>query len=107
LFELDAATNDRLLYLADVSAAVHDLRRGRMFQSCLDAASYEASQALAERLLDSGSLGVVYPSVRHRGGTYVALFRPALVGNVRRDRAWRFIWDGSPRPAITAESSSG
>ena len=35
-------------------------------------------------LLDKGSAGVVYPSVRHSGGTCIACFRPALVNNVRK-----------------------
>ena len=74
---------------SDVSAAFHDLRRRRRFHGCLDPASYVASQALAERLLDAGSLGVVYPSVRHAGGTCVACFRPALVTNVRKDATHR------------------
>lgn len=66
--------------------------------------SYIDSQALAERLLETGSLGVVYPSVRHSGGTSVACFRPAIVANVRRDRTWRFTWHGTPEPVVTPES---
>jgi hypothetical protein len=88
-------------YLADFSASFHDLRRSRGFRNCLDPDSYIASQALAEQLMDAGSLGVVYPSVRHKGGTCVACFRPALVSNVRRGRTYRFTWDGSPEPVIT------
>ncbi|MCK6555462.1 RES family NAD+ phosphorylase [Candidatus Binatia bacterium] len=90
-------------YLADFSASVHDLRRGRAWRGCLDPTSYVASQALATRLLDAASLGVVYPSVRHRGGTCVACFRPALVTNVRRARTYRFTWRGAPSPKITIE----
>ena len=56
-------------YLADFSASFHDLRDGAGFRGCLAPGSYVRSQALAERLLDEGSLGVVYPSVRHAGGT--------------------------------------
>jgi len=89
-------------YLADFSAGLHDLRRARGFKPCLDPASYVHSQALAEDLLDAGSLGVVYPSVRHAGGTCVACFRPPLVVNVRRDRTYRFTWTGGPVPAIAA-----
>jgi hypothetical protein len=80
-------------YLADVSADLHDLRRDRRFRSCLDPDSYEASQALAARLLGDGSLGVVYPSVRHPAGTCLACFRPAIVTHVRRAETWRFTWD--------------
>lgn len=81
-------------YLADVSADLHDLRRDRRFAGCLAPDSYVVSQRLAHRLLAHGSLGVVYPSVRHQGGTCLACFRPAIVTHVRRGLAWRFTWEG-------------
>ena len=70
------------------------------YEDCLAPDSYIASQTLAERLLDSGSLGVIYPSVRREGGTNLACFRPALVGNVRKGPAYRLTWQGSPVPKI-------
>jgi len=88
-------------YLADFSATLHDLRRARRFRACLSPDSYVVSQGLAERLLEAGSLGVVYTSVRHVGGTCLACFRPALVTNVRRARTYRFTWEGKPEPVIT------
>lgn len=87
-------------YLADFSASVHDLRRARGFRACLDPGTYVESQALAERLLEAGSLGIVYPSVRRAGGTCLACFRPALVANVRRDKTYRFTWAGKPEPVV-------
>ena len=90
-------------YLADVSAGLHDLRDVARFAHCLAPDSYVESQALAARLLDAGSLGVIYPSVRHEGGTCVACFRPAVVANVRRDRTWRFTWEGGPVPRVEEE----
>jgi len=87
--------------IAPISArSSHDLREAKGFGDCLDPDSYVQSQALAERLLASGSLGVVYGSVRRRGGTCLACFRPALVMNVRRGASFRFRWNGSPRPEI-------
>jgi hypothetical protein len=90
-------------YLADFSASFHDLRRARGFRACLDPDSYVESQALAEDLLHAGSLGIVYPSVRHAGGTCVACFRPALVTNVRRAKTYRFTWAGGRNPVVTVE----
>ena len=87
-------------YLADFSAAFHDLRRAAGFRACLDPRSYVASQELAERLLDEGSLGIVYPSVRHAGGMCLACFRPPLVVNVRRDATYRFTFTGGRPPVI-------
>lgn len=92
-------------YLADVSAPFHDLRRARGFRACLDPRSYVASQSLAERLLDAGSLGLVYPSVRHAGGTCLACLRPAVVTNVRRDATYRFTFNGTAPPAIVRDRS--
>jgi hypothetical protein len=87
-------------YLADFSAPFHDLRDDELFGACLSPESYVASQELADRLLAAGSSGVVYPSVRHDGGTCVACFRPPLVTHVRRDGTWRFTWSGSETPVV-------
>ncbi len=94
----DSVTYDD--YLADVSAELHDLRGDARFASCLSKTSYVASQALAERLLETASLGVVYPSVRRSGGTCVCCFRPSLVANVRRSHTYRFTWAGKAQPTI-------
>lgn len=87
-------------YLADFSAEFHDIRHDDEFSVCLAPDSYYASQELGLRLLHEGSLGIVYPSVRHDGGTCLACLRPALVANVRRAATYRFTWSGSPEPAI-------
>jgi RES domain-containing protein len=102
----DSVTYDD--YLADVSAILHDLRPAastprKRWAACLDPASYVESQTLAEQLLEEGSLGVIYPSVRRAGGTCLACFRPALVTNVRRDKTYRFTWQGQPEPIVTLE----
>ena len=74
-------------FLADFRGEFHDLRGDTRFADCLDANSYAGSQRLARELLDKGSAGIVYPSVRHRGGTCIACFRPALVSHVRKGAA--------------------
>ncbi len=88
--------------LADFTSTFHDLRAADAFADCLDPTSYVASQRLAADLLETGSMGVIYPSVRHRGGTNLACFRPALVGNVRRGGSWQLTWSGAPEPQIEA-----
>ena len=98
-FDEDVTYDD---YLADFSAEFHDIRGGDRFADCLAPDSYLASQDLAQRLLDGGSLGMVYPSVRRKHGTCLACFRPALVMNVRKGNAYRFVWSGGkPNPAIS------
>ncbi|MEJ0005411.1 MAG: RES family NAD+ phosphorylase [Steroidobacteraceae bacterium] len=85
-------------YLADVSAQLHDLRAAPAFSHCLAPDSYGASQLLAERLLASGSMGVIYPSVRRPGGTCLSLFRPALVAQLRKGRPGAFAGRASRYP---------
>jgi RES domain-containing protein len=91
-------------YLADFSCELHDLRGRDAFAPYLDPESYVASQTLAAQLLDAGSLGIIYPSVRRAGGTCIACFRPALVMNVRRAKTYRFRWSGRPTPTITVDA---
>jgi hypothetical protein len=86
--------------LADFNASFHDIRGLRGFKQCLDPRSYVASQDLAATLLELGSMGIVYPSVRARAGINLACFRPALVGNVRKGEVYRLTWAGSPTPEV-------
>lgn len=100
-------------YLADFHADFHDLRGSDLregdlpesnlwdnppetgnstFAEYLSPTSYMASQQLAVQLLQVEALGVVYPSVRRRGGTCVACFRPAMVCNVRKGGRFRLTW---------------
>jgi RES domain len=74
---------DYVDYLADFHAEFHDLRQPTEHGDCLSPVSYTAGQAMATALLESGSAGIVYPSVRRTGGTCIVCFRPVLVTNVR------------------------
>ena len=92
---------DYLDYLADFRAEFHDLRGTQDHIASLAPDSYAASQQLAAELLELGSSGIVYPSVRHSGGTCIACFRPVLVGNVRQGRVFTFIFpDCNTPPSI-------
>jgi hypothetical protein len=85
------------LYHADFDAPFHDVREGT-WEAVLDPASHSAGQDLGRRLLDAGSNGVVYPSVRHEGGECVATFRPRLVTNVQVGGHFEYAWRGGPAP---------
>jgi len=86
--------------LSDFSAQFHDISGLPEYEACLDPGSYRASQRLARDLLAEGATGIIYPSVRREGGTNLACFRPALVGNVRKGAAYRLTWQGSPTPQV-------
>jgi RES domain-containing protein len=82
----DVSTYDD--WLADFQADFHVLDPPADFSEFLQPEPvpqcYKLSQALAQQLLDEGSNGIVYPSVRYQGSQCVVCFRPALVYNPRR-----------------------
>jgi hypothetical protein len=89
------------LYLADFDAILHDVRANKPENLAFhDPVSYTASQALARDLLESGSNGIFYRSVRRPGGECLACFRPALVANVRPDAHFEYRWEGRHAPRI-------
>ncbi len=100
-------TTDYAELVADFVGSFHDLR-AREFKS--DAflhpdptTAYPAGQALAKHLRkNEQGIGIVYPSVRHKGGTCLAAFYPDLVQNLRQGGIWRVEWQGSPIPTITS-----
>jgi len=98
-------TADYLDYLADFRAEFHDLRLEGLASpidraNVLSPVSYAASQALAAELLQAGSAGIVYPSVRRSGGTCIACFRPVLVTNVRKGETFTFVFPDSRTPPV-------
>lgn len=63
--------------------------------------AYPRGQALARRLrVEADSIGLIYPSVRHAGGTCLVAFRPDLIQNLRQGGMWRFEWQGAPTPTV-------
>ncbi|RRA50296.1 RES domain-containing protein [Acidipila sp. EB88] len=60
--------------------------------ACLQPDSYVTSQQLAVHLLEIGSQGVLYPSIRRPGGTCLACFQPKSVQDVRKRDLHRLTW---------------
>lgn len=74
----------------DVSALAEPQRH-----QVLDPNSYTVSQAYGRQLRDSGSLGVIYPSVRRAQGLCVGAFTPVAVRlPVVQERHLVYHWDG-------------
>ncbi len=63
-------------------------------RAILDSEAYVASQAFAKQLRETGANGVVYPSVRQKGGRCVGAFRPRAVGIPRQERHLKYRWNG-------------
>jgi hypothetical protein len=89
------------VYLADFSGRFHDIRaESAAFRPFYSPTDYTKPQQLARELLDIGSNGVIYRSVRHDGGYCVACFRPKLIANVRQGDHFEYRWTGGPVPAV-------
>jgi RES domain-containing protein len=94
--------------VADLFGAFHDLRSVGSPEPALHAdpaVGYPAGQALARHLRRAASgNGIVYPSVRHPGGTCLVAFRPDLVQNLRQGAVWRLRWQGTATPTATRQA---
>lgn len=92
--------------IADFIGLFHNLREDQFREDpCLNAdpaTAYPAGQALAKWLRkEKDSPGVIYPSVRSKGGTCVVAFHPSLVQNLRQGSIWRLEWQGSREPEVS------
>jgi len=76
--------------LEDVAALPEPQR-----SSILDPVSYLASQAYGREIRNAGRSGVVFPSVRRRGGECIGAFKPRAVGRPIQERHLQYHWDGT------------
>lgn len=85
------------LFLADIHAQdVALLDDGHPSSvACLTPNSYVEGQALGRRLRSESRGGVRYPSVRHPGGTCLAVLQAPIVSNVRRAATYRLSFRNS------------
>ena len=97
-----AATNEDPMHLpmrayrVEIDARLHDLRpEGVVPPSVFDPDRYTDSQALGAQLRAAGSAGVVYRSVRRRGGHCVGLFKPRGAGHCVHAAVLLYAWDGT------------
>lgn len=98
-----AQTASYLIVLADLVADFHDLRgEAPEAAGCLDPDDYGKAWELADRLRAVGRPGIVYPSVRHDGGTCVVCFERHLLDNLRSgevvDVDWQALDHGAFAP---------
>jgi hypothetical protein len=61
---------------------------------------YPAGNALAEAARARGLNGIIYPSVRHAGGTCIAALFPHSVQSVAQGDVYRMTWRGRPAPIV-------
>lgn len=84
--------------LASMAGVFIDLRQAPAHPS-LDpdpAAGYPAGNAIAAAARAAGHNGIIYPSVRHPGGTCIVALWPNVVQSVAQGTLYRLTWSGGP-----------
>ena len=77
-----------------IVGSLHDLRDNQ-FPECLAPDDWRPAQSLAASLRNSGSDGIVYPSVRWPAGQAAALFWPDLISlPITQAQTLQYHWDG-------------
>lgn len=87
---------------ASLAGEFVDLREG-CDHDCLGrdpAVAYPLGNALANAARARGLNGIIYPSVRHDGGTCFAALWPHAVQSVAQGAYWRLEWADDPVPVI-------
>lgn len=90
--------------LASMAGLFFDLRT-LSGHSSLDpdpAIGYPAGNAVAATARADGHNGIIYPSVRHAGGTCIAALWPNAVQSVVQGTMFRLTWSGTPDYGIEA-----
>lgn len=98
-----SATVDYAEIVASLAGEFVDLRAVDPAPSCLNAdkaVGYPAGNALAEGARAEGLNGIIYPSVRHRGGTCLVALRPHAVQSVAQGDVYRLVWSGGRDPGV-------
>lgn len=97
------ATIDYAEMFAAFAGAFVDLRGLPDAPACLHpdpAIGYAAGNALAAAAMAAGHNGILYPSVRHAGGTCLVALWPHAVQSPAQGAIWRLCWSGRPDPRI-------
>lgn len=70
-----------------------------------DESSYTESQKFATNLRGKGENGILFDSVRHKGGANVVVFKPKLLPPVTQGQHFEYRWHGSQEPDIICLSN--
>lgn len=92
--------------VSTIDARLVDLRDAADTHPALFASDdYGASQRFGEECRTHGDVGIVWPSVRRRGGECVVIYRPRVLPPVTQGRHLEYRWNGEPEPEILALES--
>jgi hypothetical protein len=85
-------------YINKVALALHDIRGAEFAHLYTD--DYLAPQQFAKALRANGSNGLLYNSVRDKGGECVAAFKPKAVTIPVQSGHYKYIWSGNKQKIV-------
>ncbi len=85
---------DMRAFIAKVRKPMRDVRAPR-FRHLHDPDDYMPSQQYGQQQREKGDWGLIYNSVRHEGGTCLAIFRPPAISIPMQGSALAYVWDGN------------
>ncbi|MGA9583495.1 MAG: RES family NAD+ phosphorylase [Allosphingosinicella sp.] len=80
--------------ILDVAATLHDMTDAIAFADALEPDDYGKAQRVGASLKAAGSDGILYPSVRNKGGLCLALFYPDPAAAPVQGRHLDYHWNG-------------
>lgn len=98
------ATTDWAEMFASFAGQFADLRAIEPKPECLNPdpeIGYPAGNILADAVRAKGANGIVYPSVRHAGGTCLVALWPSAVQSIAQGRVLRLQWKGGRDPEMS------
>jgi RES domain-containing protein len=84
---------------------VHGMKPTPAFLHPDPSRGYEAGNVFADSVRAAGHSGIVYPSLRHPGGTCLVALAPHAVQSVRQGQVVRLVWTGSSGPSVSEVKS--
>lgn len=90
-----------LLCTVSANGTVVDLRKACLSNpKIVDPSDYSYSQAVGLKLQSDGSAGIIYPSVRDKGGECLAAFTPAILKKCVHAKHLEYAWNGHEIEAV-------
>ena len=89
------------VYEGKIIQPLHDIR-SKEYIDLHHAEDWKSSQKFAREMKKKNSWGLVYNSVRHAGGTCIAVFRPPAVSNPKQSLHLKYHWNGDQVTAVSS-----
>lgn len=94
---------DMRVYVGKILKPLHDIRSNE-FQHLHDPDNHLPAQSYAFNLKSLGSFGIVYNSVRDKGGECIGALRPTAISIPMQSKHLAYVWDGTKISRIVEKS---